>query len=164
MRGQQVLLEVEDEADSQSDSSKKVTASKEVFLICGAPGSGKTTYVQQQRQPGDLIIDMDTIASALTGDNSAHPDYSNILDVAVAVRNTVYNIIESGAGDWKRAFVITSSMNDDAINVLAKQLHATVHYMETTKAECKRRIASDKTRQDKEVFYKLVDEWFENRA
>ena len=55
-------------------------------------------------------------------------------------------------------------MNDDAINVLAKQLHATVHYMETTKAECKRRIARDKTRQDKEVFYKLVDEWFENRA
>lgn len=156
-RGQKTLLEVEDEDEPATQQSDK-----EVFIICGAPGSGKTTYASQHHQPGDLIVDMDTIVAALTGDEIAHPDYENILDVAIAVRNTLYNIIENGTGDWKRAFIITSSMNDGAVIALAKQLHATVHYMETTKEECKRRIANDKTRQDKELFYNLVDEWFKN--
>lgn len=157
VRGQKTLLEVEDEDEPATQQSDK-----EVFIICGAPGSGKTTYASQHHQPGDLIVDMDTIVAALTGDETAHPDYENILDVAIAVRNTLYNIIENGTGDWKRAFVITSSMDDGAVIALAKQLHATVHYMETTKDECKRRIANDKTRQDKELFYNLVDEWFKN--
>lgn len=157
VRGQKTLLEVEDEDEPATQQSDK-----EVFIICGAPGSGKTTYASQHHQPGDLIVDIDTIVAALTGDETAHPDYENILDVAIAVRNTLYNIIENGTGDWKRAFVITSSMNDGAVIALAKQLHATVHYMETTKEECKRRIANDKTRQDKELFYNLVDEWFKN--
>ena len=157
VRGQKTLLEVEDEDEPATQQSDK-----EVFIICGAPGSGKTTYASQHHQPGDLIVDMDTIVAALTGDETAHPDYENILDVAIAVRTTLYNIIENGTGDWKRAFVITSSMNDGAVIALAKQLHATVHYMETTKEECKRRIANDKTRQDKELFYNLVDEWFKN--
>ena len=157
VRGQKTLLEVEDEDEPATQQSDK-----EVFIICGAPGSGKTTYASQHHQPGDLIVDMDTIVAALTGDETAHPDYENILDVAIAVRNTLYNIIENGTGDWKRAFVITSSMNDGTVIALAKQLHATVHYMETTKEECKRRIANDKTRQDKELFYNLVDEWFKN--
>lgn len=157
VRGQKTLLEVEDEEEPATQQSDK-----EVFIICGAPGSGKTTYVSQHHQPGDLIVDMDTIVAALTGDETTHPDYGNILDVAIAVRNTLYNIIENGTGDWKRAFVITSSMNDGTVTELAKQLHATVHYMETTKEECKQRIANDKTRQDKELFYNLVDEWFKN--
>lgn len=157
VRGQKTLLEVEDEDEPATQQSDK-----EVFIICGAPGSGKTTYASQHHQPGDLIVDMDTIVAALTGDETAHPDYENIRDVAIAVRNTLYNIIKNGTGDWKRAFVITSSMNDGAVIALAKQLHATVHYMETTKEECKRRIANDKTRQDKELFYNLVDEWFKN--
>ena len=162
-RGQQVLLEVENSEDSKETKTDNWKSNKIVYLISGAPGSGKTTYVQQHRQPGDLIIDMDTIASALTGDDSAHPDYGTVLDVAIAVRNAVYNIIERGAGNWNRAFVITSSGNKETIDALAKQLHATVHYMETPKEECKRRIAADKTRKNKETLYNLIDKWFENQ-
>ena len=155
VRGQQVLLEVENSEEPQNSTNWQ--SGKIVYLIGGAPGSGKTTYVQQHRQPSDLVIDMDTIASALTGDESAHPDYSNVLDVAIAVRNAVYNIIEREVGNWNRAFVITSSANKDAVDALAKQLHATVHYMETSKEECKRRIAADKTREKKETWYKFID-------
>jgi 5-methylcytosine-specific restriction protein A len=38
-----------------------------VTLVCGAPASGKTTYVQQHMRPGDVVIDLDEIGAALSG-------------------------------------------------------------------------------------------------
>lgn len=44
-------------------------------LVCGPPCSGKTTYVQKMRSPGDLVIDFDAIILALGGaHNHDHPD------------------------------------------------------------------------------------------
>lgn len=34
-----------------------------VTVVCGRPGSGKTTYVGQHAQPSELVIDIDVIAS-----------------------------------------------------------------------------------------------------
>lgn len=37
-----------------------------VYFVCGLPGSGKTTWVQQRMGPLDLVYDMDSVAGALT--------------------------------------------------------------------------------------------------
>jgi predicted kinase len=36
-----------------------------VHLVCGAPGSGKTTYVREHAKPGDVVIDLDDILEAM---------------------------------------------------------------------------------------------------
>lgn len=36
-----------------------------LYLVIGPPASGKTTWVRQHAQPGDITIDYDTIAEAL---------------------------------------------------------------------------------------------------
>jgi hypothetical protein len=38
-----------------------------VTLVCGPPASGKTTYVERHKQAGDIVIDLDAIASAMAG-------------------------------------------------------------------------------------------------
>lgn len=37
-------------------------SSKPLFLVCGKPAAGKSTYVNLHKLPGDLIIDLDLIA------------------------------------------------------------------------------------------------------
>lgn len=46
-----------------------------LWLVTGPPASGKTTWVRQRARPGDIVIDLDAIASALTpgGDGHTHP-------------------------------------------------------------------------------------------
>lgn len=41
-----------------------------ITLVVGAPGSGKTTYISTHCAPGDVIIDLDLIASTTGGDTT----------------------------------------------------------------------------------------------
>jgi hypothetical protein len=48
-----------------------------VTVVMGPPAAGKSTYVQAHAKPGDVVIDLDLIARALTcgdGDTHRHPE------------------------------------------------------------------------------------------
>jgi len=46
-----------------------------INVITGAPCSGKSTHIQMHATPGDIIIDLDRIALALTTDDTDHHQY-----------------------------------------------------------------------------------------
>jgi len=41
-----------------------------ITIVAGPPAAGKTTYVQQNMGPNDLVIDLDAIAQAIGSHNS----------------------------------------------------------------------------------------------
>ncbi len=133
---------------------------KKVFVISGAPGSGKSTYVQKAKKSGDLVVDLDLIASALQGLTDSHPDYEPVMDAVLATRDAIYKIIENRKGKWNNAYVITSNPSDLFVTTLAGKLSAEVVKMDASLEECKNRIQKDTSRRDPEKDISLVDKWF----
>ncbi len=52
------------------DGGRRLQTTAKVTLVCGPPCSGKTTWVREHAEPGDLVVDWDALAVAL---GSPHP-------------------------------------------------------------------------------------------
>lgn len=64
---------------------KQDAVAKRRVVVTGPPGSGKTTFVEQQRRPGDLVWDLDALAAAI----ALMPDYPRpafVVDVLSQLR------------------------------------------------------------------------------
>lgn len=147
--------------DAQFGESKKQKSKGQlVFLVAGAPGAGKTTYVQKKKCKGDLVVDLDTLAAALQGVSDPHPDYKTVMDAVLAAREAIYHTIENRSGTWENAYVITSNPNPFAVNELAKRLDAKLVYIKPSEQECCEQVKNDHTRLNKANDLRLVAEWY----
>lgn len=63
-----------------------------VTIVCGPPGSGKSSYVQQHRKRGDLIVDLDSIKRSISGE-AAYDTPDALLGYALAVRDCLISRI-----------------------------------------------------------------------
>lgn len=54
-----------------------------ITVVTGPPCAGKTTYVQQHKRPGDIVIDFDALAQAL-GSYASHSHGKAVTEVTQA--------------------------------------------------------------------------------
>ena len=122
-----------------------------VYLVCGPPGSGKTTYVSEHSIPGDLIVDLDAIQVALNG-GAPYEGAQGVLPYALGVKAHLIAQIPKTQG-VRAAWVIAGGATAGERDAIAKPLGAKAIVLAVEAHECLQRIAKDDRRS------RMVDEW-----
>lgn len=128
-----------------------------VHVVFGAPCSGKSTYVQENKGENDLIYDFDSIMSSISGLNS-HITNENLISYVVDFRNLILNNLKN-EGNIENAYIITTFLKDD-LKELLQDLDFEYIKMNTTKETCLERLNSC-TLRDKEASTQVINDWFE---
>lgn len=131
-----------------------------ITVVCGPPGSGKTTYVKKQMRWGDLIVDLDTILAAISGlDVYEKPE--TLLSLSLDVKD--FLIERSRRGPFANAWIISGAPKIRERDKYRFQLNAKIVVLETSYFECWRRIANDPRRKQKaQQWEPLIKKWWDN--
>ena len=121
------------------------TWQRKVYYVYGAPCSGKSTFVRENMQTGDLVLDIERIWEAMSG----QPEYikPNAIKANVFIaRNAIIDSIKTRAGSWGTAWVIEGgALIGDRMRRI-ETLGAECIYIDTPLDECLQRLASDDSR------------------
>ena len=132
---------------------------RQVYIVYGAPLSGKTTYVRNSMSDGDLIIDLDNIWQCVSGlDRYMKP--GRLKAVVFRLRDELLDVVKYRFGKWNNAYIIGGYPLKSERERLVKELGAREVYIDTSKEECIERLAADDMRV-KEEWMKYIDDWFE---
>lgn len=131
------------------------------LIITGPPGSGKTTWVHEQMQPEEMVVDLDAIKCALLGKQEMHAQADSLVPVLIVVRDAIQKAIQEGKAPGK-CYIITTETDRKLLERWQRETNADLKVMDTPKEVCLQRIREDDSKKDKEIFYELVEEWFQN--
>ena len=136
---------------------------RQVYLVYGSPLSGKTTWVNQVRNDGDLMVDMDSIWQAVSGcDRYVKPGTLNAC--VFGVRDYLLECVKYRRGKWRNAYVIGGYPLISERERLCKELRAREVFIDTSKDECLRRLDDCDDGRDVEEWQAFIDEWWRRYA
>lgn len=118
-------------------------------IVCGPPASGKSTLVQERAAPDDLVLDLDVIASSLSG-RGLHSWDRQWLDPAMRERNELLGRLSRAACSWPAAWLIVSEPKAERRQWWRDTMRPTaIIVMETDPAVCRARIRADAERAER---------------
>lgn len=113
---------------------------KKVYLVYGAPLSGKTTWVHSVATADDLVVDMDSIWQMISI-NERYTKSNSLKSVAFEMRDKLYDVIRYRNGKWTNAFVISgSALKGDRERLKQRICANEVIFIDTSKQECLSRL------------------------
>lgn len=132
-----------------------------VSLVYGPPLSGKTSYVLNNMQRGDLVVDMDRLYAAV----SLQPVYDKPEQLkrnVFALRDNLIDNIKTRYGKWDGAWIIGGYPIKYQREQIAEKTGASIIYCEATRDECLARLETDPMRRQKKAAWaQYINDWFE---
>jgi hypothetical protein len=130
-------------------------------IVGGAPGSGKTTFVEERARIGDLVVDVDRLYQALSGGLPWYDKPDCLLPFVCEARDAAIARLSREAEGVGHAWVITGEADRGKLAELRDTLGAEVAVLDTGPNECKKRISHDERRKNSAgKWYDLVDHWW----
>lgn len=134
-------------------------ASRQVYLVYGAPCSGKSTFVEENMQEGDLIIDVDRIWQCISGlDMYQKP--ARLKGIVFKVRDELLNSVKYRLGKWNNCYVIGGYALQSERDRMIRELGAREVFIDTSKEECLNRLEASADGRNKEEWRGYIEEWF----
>lgn len=109
-----------------------------IYIIYGAPCSGKTTYALERMSTNDIIVDLDMIYEMLTGQDG-HEHSDGLRFIAFKIRDTLYDIIKTRYGRFNDAYIVAGLPHRGEREALARRLGAELVHIDTSEDECIKR-------------------------
>ena len=137
-------------------------------IVCGPPGSGKSTYVARHAGRRDLVICFDQIATRLFGRKGSRRVHARLtkdqLGLVLRARNEMLaDLMHDHAADrWRRAWLIVSEPKAEHRQWWHDRTGADIVVMATAHDECLRRISADAAKGDArdKAITGVVAKWF----
>lgn len=64
-----------------------------LYVVTGPPCAGKSTWVRERAQTGDIVVDLDRLALAITAEGTPHHSYpGHIRGAAIQVRRAAVSV------------------------------------------------------------------------
>ena len=119
-------------------------AQRKVYIVHGAPCSGKSSFVDSIKGNSDLVVDIDNLWQAVTGKRYYKPPAlkANVF----AMHNALLETVKTRAGNWERCFII------EGLPFKAERERKSVIYgaelihIDTDEQTCLQRLQADESR------------------
>ena len=129
------------------------------YLVYGAPCSGKTSFVKNNAEPGDLIIDMDDIWQCLSGcDRYVKPP--RLASCVFDVRDALLDMVRTRRGKWRAAYIVGGYPLISERERLCRMLGAQEIFIDASEDECIARLHSDPQGRDIAEWTGYIRNWF----
>lgn len=135
-------------------------AVRQVYLVYGPPLAGKTTWVNQVQNKGDLIVDMDNIWQCISGlDRYQKPRRLN--SCVFGMRDYLLECVRYRRGKWLNAYVVGGYPLISERERLCNALGAREVFIDTAKEECLKRLNDCSDGRDKDEWERFIDDWWD---
>lgn len=137
-----------------------MTDRRAVYIVYGAPMAGKTSFVYDNMEQGDLIIDIDSIWECISGcDRYVKPARLN--SNVFVLRDCLLEQVRYRTGKWLTAWIIGGYPLTAERERLCKSLGAREIFIDTPRDECLRRLTECSDGRNMVEWARYISEWFE---
>lgn len=131
---------------------------RQVYIVWGSPLSGKTTYIADAMQEGDLVIDIDSIWECVSGcDRYVKPN--RLKSVVFSVRDNLIESVKHRRGKWNNAYICGGYPYKAERDRLIDMLGAREVFIDTSKEECLKRLYESNDR-DIAAWETYINDWW----
>ena len=140
------ILLVSQQAHNEIHARFGYCAQRKVYIVHGAPCSGKTSFVESIKGNSDLIVDIDNLWEAVTGKRYYKPDA--LKKQVFAMRDALLETVKTRAGNWERCYIVTGLPYRAERDRMRDVYGAELIHIDTDEQTCLQRLQEDDNRRE----------------
>ena len=129
--------------DCHNKEHDRFKTKKHVYIVYGAPFSGKTTFVRENKEKDDLVVNLDELFRAITL-NEMYDKPDCLKYNVFMLRDSLFDQIKMRypkSGGWRNAWIIGGYSNKFDLESIRKRVNADECILvDTSREECLKRL------------------------